>query len=604
MISLHDHLLSLNAEVLKGWVRRMGLPAKGLTRKEHFLAVIEQELKERLPSTLERLSVAERQFLAECAHQRHVVSAATFQARYGVPCPQPSRYYSYHHEVEWLTPFIARETAYGGGEESGLVGDLAEPLRALLPAPPGVQARVSGPIPQTWSDDHPDRGGGRERTVHSFEGERIGPAELDRVLRLIQGGKVKVTEAKHRPTNATVRLVGGLLLEPDFALEEPQEHLGEFQKRYYTASGPVRAHAWPVVVQQCGWAKTRGGVLTLTDQGKELLRQFDAPRFRAGVAELLDDSEFDELQRINHIRGQGGKAKRWLTAPSDRKGAILRAMATFPVGQWLAFGEARRLIEASGESWNVLEGGGGFLHFFEPQYGLINDGAGLRSQFLRAFIMETLATLGLADIAYVYPHHRWPDLYGSLNGDLPFCGRYDGLLYVRLNPLGAYGLGLSEAYEFRPPERDQLFRVLPNLDLVLNGQALNPADRAGLELLATPQADAVWRLDAERILTHVETGGSFASLRDFLEANAASGVPDTARVFLDGLEAKLGACRSRCKAVLLEWADPALAQLIATSSGLKRLCHYAGENRLVVPAANLTAFTRALKRLGYVVPRE
>ena len=257
-----------------------------------------------------------------------------------------------------------------------------------------------------------------------------------------------------------------------------------------------------------------------------------------------------------------------------------------------------------GRSSSVLKGEAGFLYFFEPQYGLIYDGPGLRSQFLRAFIMETLATLGLADIAYVYPHHRWPDLYGSLNGDLPFCGRYDGLLYVRLNPLGAYGLGLSEAYEFRPPQRDKLFRVLPNLDLVLNGHALNPADRAGLELLATPQGDAVWRLDAERILTHIETGGSFASLRDFLEANSASGVPETARVFLDGLEAKLGACRSRCRAVLLEWADPALAQLIATSSGLKRLCHYAGENRLVVPAANLTAFTRALKRLGYVVPRE
>lgn len=45
--------------------------------------------------------------------------------------------------------------------------------------------------------------------------------------------------------------------------------------------------------------------------------------------------------------------------------------------------------------------------------------------------------------------------------------------------------------------------MLPNLDLVLDGLALNPADRAGLESLATPQGDAVWRLDAERILSHM-----------------------------------------------------------------------------------------------------
>ena len=156
----------------------------------------------------------------------------------------------------------------------------------------------------------------------------------------------------------------------------------------------------------------------------------------------------------------------------------------------------------------------------------------------------------------------------------------------------------------RPVERPKLFQVLPNLDLVLHGGPLNPADRAGLELLAAPQSDAVWRLEPERILTHIETGGSLASLRTFLDENAASGVPENVRIFLDGLEAKLGACQSRRKAVLLEWADPALAQLIATSSGLKRLCYYAGENRLVVPAENLTAFTRALKRLGYVLPGE
>ena len=74
------------------------------------------------------------------------------------------------------------------------------------------------------------------------------------------------------------------------------------------------------------------------------------------------------------------------------------------------------------------------------------------------------------------------------------------------------------------------------------------------------------------------------------------------QVFLNELEGKLNGCRSAREAVLLEWADPALAHLMATSAGVSRLCYHAGENRIVVPADNLAAFRRAVKRLGCVLP--
>jgi hypothetical protein len=41
-------------------------------------------------------------------------------------------------------------------------------------------------------------------------------------------------------------------------------------------------------------------------------------------------------------------------------------------------------------------------------------------------------------------------LKDSLGGDLPFCGRYDGLLYA---------LGCAESYEYRPEAEAKLFRV-------------------------------------------------------------------------------------------------------------------------------------------------
>ena len=76
-------------------------------------------------------------------------------------------------------------------------------------------------------------------------------------------------------------------------------------------------------------------------------------------------------------------------------------------------------------------------NFSEKHYGsLENSGAegSLERQYMRAFLFESMGTLGLVDVAYVRLHSLWPEFRGGWGtDDLPFCGRYDGLLYVRLN---------------------------------------------------------------------------------------------------------------------------------------------------------------------------
>jgi hypothetical protein len=105
------------------------------------------------------------------------------------------------------------------------------------------------------------------------------------------------------------------------------------------------------------------------------------------------------------------------------------------------------------------------------------------------------------------------------------------------------------------------------------------------------------------MLSHAETGGNLKELRAFLEQNAAESLPATVQVFLQELENKTGACQTLQEAVLLEWTDEALARLIATSAGMSKLCFHAGENRLVVARKNLSAFGRALRKLGYALPK-
>ena len=478
--------MNLNGDVLKGWLRRMDAMEKGSTRKEQFVHAIEAQLTGNLPGVIARLSLEEKCWLAECAHQGRFVSAREFQAKYNSKCPMPRYQYSWREEVSLLVPFISFPMSRYDSEPC-LLPALEEPLRALLPKPQGVKARVVESLLKAWPSEQQCLVGDLIRPVHVFESERIGPVELARVLRLVQSGKVRVTDARRRPTDATARLVAQTLVVPDFSLEKPEADRGEWEKRCYTEAGMVRAHAWPVLVQQCGWARSKAGVLALTAEGQDMLQQFTPDKLRSAVSHYFTNTDFDELNRINHIRGQSGKGRRYVSDPGLRKLTIKLGLQTLPPNQWLHYKECLRLVDALGENWDVLESERPALYFFEPQYGFICDNGGLNSQFLRAVCMESLATLGVLDVAYIYPHRLWPDLKDSLGGDLPFCGRYDGLLYVRLNPLGAYALGCAESYEYRPEAGAKLFRLLPNLEVVLANGPLNPADRANLELLAAPK---------------------------------------------------------------------------------------------------------------------
>src|SRR5438105_4609446 len=79
--------------------------------------------------------------------------------------------------------------------------------------------------------------------------------------------------------------------------------------------------------------------------GPAVLRGFSPEAFRAGVMKFLGDGEFDELHRVSHIRGQSGKARRWVTDPGLRKDALQEAMNALPIGEWLTYEEARRVID-------------------------------------------------------------------------------------------------------------------------------------------------------------------------------------------------------------------------------------------------------------------
>jgi hypothetical protein len=589
--TIEDIMGDLRVDDLKTLAKKLGLP-KTLTRKDQLSAALADYLNTNLKGALDQISRAGQLFLAEAAHHQGCFSPSVFAAKHQLASPRLWESSSKNISPLRLMIFEDRESG-----DICIPGELVPRLQALLDKPAAAAVKTVDAVPAVLTHPSYDK---EQRPIQVYEGERVALVELRRVLSLVQAGKVRVQDKSGRPTDAATRLVAGSLIVPDFEVEPP----AELRDEYTESAGAIRAHAWPVLVQQCGWGKPHGGVLALTKTGKELLGRVSPQAFRAGFQRFLGDDEFDEFNRINHIRGQSGKAKRFMTPPSERRKAICDSMHGWPVGSWIAFDEAFRFTAASDHDFLVTENSWS-LYIAELQYGnLASADDELERQYLRAFLMESLATLGLVDIAYVYPHWLWPELSGSWGtDDMSFCGRYDGLLYVRLNPLGAYCLGLRSSYEPPVVPRQDLFKVLPNREVALSNGPLSPADRSTLDLFAKQKSEYVWALDAQQILLHVEGDGAVEDVGQFLRQNTSEEIPQTVDVFLSDLADKADAVQGVETAVLVEMKDAAIAARVAHDAQAGKLCRLAGQRHLAVAQKSLGAFRTALRRLGYVLPQ-
>ena len=582
-------------DALNRVARALGLATR-YGKKSVVAGAIATALTHDLPEVVRSLSEEERTVLREAAAAEGGLAPSQFAAKHRAAWPVENDYWGRPKETSALLAF--------GHMDDGLyvlAPGLAGPLRQLLGEPPPLTIGVLDELPEAihvprrWGE-----GAGQERPIRVSAGEPRAFAEVRRVLTLARAGKLAVTDKQRRPTEAAVRRVAELLAEPDFEVEDVEG----MDDKWYQAAGPIRAHAWPVLAQQCGWCRPKAGKLVLTPAGSEFLASSQPQEYRAGVERFLLDDNFDELNRVPTIRGQGGSGGRYATPPSWRRDALMSSVDLWPVGRWVPFPEALRFAYAT-QGHVSVHTEPYRLYFAEQQYGhLASYSRDLTAVYLRALLFESLGTLGLVDVAYVHPHRLWPEFEHSWGtDDLAFCSRYDGLLFVRINALGAYCLHQTDTYEAQAAEPRALFSILPNQDIAVVGDAAEAA--ASLHILgqyAVQKGERLWRLDRRRMLDTVEAGGSVADLRAFLAAYATDGVPHTVEVLLNDLEAKAAAVRGMEDAVLIELATDDDAAIIAGHAETRRYCQRLGERGLAVRARDLARFRTALKKAGYALP--
>ena len=590
-LNLHDAMVGLTVDQIRPMMELLPVAKPLPTRKLDMVKVIEGHLAgHRLMETWERLDPNQQMAVREAVHNNGRLDSVQFKAKYGVlPAGLGKGGY---RESSPLRLFLYPDSRYG--TPAFVPMDLAKSLRAFVEPPPPVAVEVVDAPPETVA-----LAGDTEATLIRRDMERVASQDLKAVLRLVQGGAVAVSDKTRRPSAVAIRRIAEVLADGDFF-----DPLEKKEKRWQQVPGAMRAFAWPLLVQAAKLARLRGSRLELTKAGRTALAAPAAPTLREAWEGWIYTDLLDEFNRIDDIKGQlRGKGRRAMTSAIERRSVIADALAECPVGRWVRFDDFSRFMravpfhfEVTGDPWRLYIAD---QHYGSLGYDSYHTWEVVQGRYLLCVLFEYAATLGMVDVAYVHPkgaRRDYTHIWGT--DEMVYLSRYDGLTYFRLNALGAYCLGVADAYETSFGQENTSLSVFPDRRVCANG-ALSADERLLLETYAAFETDGTWRLDGDKILSALEDGAEPGELRRFLAERDDQPLPETIEGFLRGIERGASALKVSGNAILIECVDAEVAARIMADRKLAKLCLPAGDRHLVVKERSEKAFRKASHGLGY-----
>ncbi len=597
------------------------LPAGNIpTRKAELVNSVHQRLQaESLKYLWQQCDRTQQAVISEVVHSLDDrYQPARFVSKYGKePTWGTGNSYSYNYKPSILALFFYSYT---------MPQDLKAQLKTFVPPPEPtrIQSVESLPVKLSRTEQDYDYSTRKRKTraielpLYSQETEQIARRDLQTVLRLVDLGKVAISDKTFYPTGATLAEIAQVLEAGDYYSEWTEtQSPGDWQ--YNCPIGHIKPFAWVMLLQAGKLVELSGKRLGLTKTGQKALNEPAEKTLQTLWKNWLKNTLLDELRRIDSIKGQTGKGKRSLTAVAGRRSKIVEALKDCPPGRWVALADFFRYMIAAGYEFEVSRN---LENLTLEGYGSLYDSSFLilEARYILVFLLEYVSTLGLIDVAYIHPDDGVFNFQKDVDLNFYYGGclsRYDGLTYFRLTPLGEYFLGLSDCYTPAILPQKQVLRILPNLEVVAV-QQLARADRLLLDNFLQPISDSVWQLEQGKLLdalakpaVGIAQGRNVDELRKFLTANSGEALPQPVAQFLADLQVRTSSLQDLGSARLIRCSDSALATLIANDSRTKAYCFLADQPKaiavgqayyLVVPIETETKFRNALKKLGYSLP--
>jgi hypothetical protein len=587
MSSLKETLANLKVDDLKALLAL--LPEYSLVgRKDDLVQAVLGQLSESgLRGLWDRLDDYQKKAVSEAVHAPDLAyNGSRFRAKYGrLPDFSQSENGRGGRTVSRPSP-LALFLHYQDGSYR-IPDDVAIKLKGFVPTPPPVGMDTVDSLPETSGDE----------PLEQRACERDAMMDLAVLLRLVDQGRIKVSEKTALPGAATQNLLTEHLTGGDFYPWLPKED--EWQQEI----GPIKAFAWPMLLQAGGLVQKNGSKLALSPAGLKGINAPPADTLRGIWRKWQKSTLLDEFSRINDIKGQKSAGKA-MTAVAPRRAAIVGALESCPVGAWVDVDDFSRYMVATGQSFEITRDPWK-LYLSDPQYGSLGYAGShgwniLQLRYLLCFLFEVAATLGVIDVAYTSPVEARDDFRGLWGADeMEFLSRYDGLSHFRLTALGAYCLGLSEKYEPEPIRSTVRLSVLPGMQINLAGGQLAPEEALLLDTWTVQATPSSWRLERSKILAAIEKGHDVDELVAFLEARDDQPLPETVEAFLKTCARQGRAIKPIGTALLMECQDADTAALIAGHKETSGLCLLAGKRLLVVRPEHEEKFRTLVRVLGF-----
>ena len=589
----NDTVYQTQAQALNDWytVDRLKSLAKLIcddipTRKADIIAAITGAMGgEKIKGVFERLDRIGQHIVAEAVFAPDgKVDFRKIEAKYQ-PSSDTGRRSVTMSVSDLLSLFIFK---------SQVPADMRGRLKTFVPMPKSDHVKYVNKLPKSTKSDIK---GDPRLPLEIRKTARAALLNLEVVLRLIDGGKLKVSPKTGRPTSATEKNLSERLHEGDWY--DASDVLAEV--------GAIQAFAWPLIVRVAGLAQADGSSLKLTKNGYKALDGNRPQVIKSAWKKWAKNKVIDEFSRINEIKGQKSSRGRALVAPATRRPPINEALSQCLPGRWVKVEELMRFMLSKGLDFQVARYPWK-LYLGDSHYGHLDDYGSesiLRSRYLLAFLFEYAATLGLIDVAFTHPAGALVDfdhLYGGY--DLEYLSRYDGLKYLRLNPLGAYVLGLSDGYDPPAFEPRPVLTVLPNHEIVItDAVSLSPADKLFLNKIGKKASSSLWRLTLSTLLAAAQSGTDTKQVRAFLESRSSQPLPETVIQLMNDAVGRSTRLSYSGRAHLIACKDPVLVQLISSDRKASKLCLPAAGDYIVVLPGKERDFIKTLADMGYIVPQ-